>query len=224
MGELANPLVEAGLHLETWPTWVSATLPWALDSFDGVLSLGSVESVRHEEQTPWIRTELAVLEQAIERGMPILGVCFGAQALARAAGGSVHPSSVAEVGWYEVDINDAGQVDPVIGTLGERLQVMHYHFDTFTLPDDAEVLGTTGDVLQAYRLRNRAWGIQFHIEANPSVVYAWMAAFGDDMAKSGVNFDDLREQTRANWLTYRQRAWDLGTAFAHNVAVAAHER
>ena len=217
--------MEAGLHLETWPTWVTDHPPWELASFDGVLSLGSVESVRDEHRTPWIRSELAVLEDGLQRGMPMLGVCFGAQALARAAGGRVIPCPIPEVGWHPVEITEAGQVDSVVGTLGERLQVMHYHFDTFELPTSgAEILGIHGDLLQAFRIGPGAWGIQFHIEANPSVVYAWMAAFADDMASAGVDFDAIRRETRANWQTYRQRAWDLGIAFAHEVTVAADQR
>lgn len=225
MGELANPLVEAGLHLETWPTWVTDTAPWGLESFDGVLSLGSVESVRDEQRTPWIRSELSVLEQALESEMPILGVCFGAQALARAGGGRVIPSPRSEIGWHPVDITEAGQVDSIVGTLGKRLQVMHYHFDTFELPtDEVDILGVNGDLLQAYRIGAHARGIQFHIEANPSVVYAWMAAFADDMASAGADLEVIRRETKENWQAFRQRAWDLGRAFAHEVTVAAHQR
>ena len=225
LGELANPFVAAGLHLETWPTWITDQPPWDLSSFDGVVSLGSVESVRGEHSTPWIHSELKVLDVALQRDMPILGVCFGAQALARAAGGTVISSPIPEFGWHPVDMTESGQIDAIAGSLGERLQVMQYHFDTFVLEGvDAEILGVNGDLLQAYRIGSHAWGIQFHIEANPSVVYAWIAAFEEDMRSAGVDFDTIRRETRENWQTYRQRAWDLGTAFAHEVTLAAHQR
>jgi GMP synthase (glutamine-hydrolysing) len=218
LNELAAPLVEAGLFIETWCTWRSEQPQWPLDSFDGVLSLGGLASVRDEHSIPWISNEIALLQAALASGIPILGVCFGAQILARAAGGRVRRSPVTEIGWYEVDMSPAGTEDPVLGSLGPRPLVFQAHYDTIDLPAGAVALGTTGDLVQAFRLGRNAWGVQFHIEANPSVVYSWLAVYRDAFLEAGVDIDRLRLDTGTGGRGYRQGSWQVGAAFAAQVA------
>ena len=217
LNELAPPLLEAGLMIDTWCTFRSDTPNEPLESFDGVLSLGALASATDEDSTPWIRGEIALLEQALAQGIPILGVCFGAQLLARAAGGRVYRSPVTEIGWYEVDMAPEAAADPVLGSLGPRLHVFQSHYDTFDLPAEATVLGRTGDLTEAYRIGDRAWALQFHIEANPSLVYSWLAVYKDAMLKAGVDIDELRRFTASYASEYRQVSWDLATAFAGEV-------
>lgn len=86
LNELAPPIIVAGLQVDTWCTWHDEQSPWPLDEFAGVVSMGALASVTNETSVPWIRSELELLSRALERGVPILGVCFGSQSLARAAG------------------------------------------------------------------------------------------------------------------------------------------
>jgi GMP synthase (glutamine-hydrolysing) len=220
LNELAAPLADAGLIIDTWCTFRSDAPEEPLESFDGVLSLGALASATDEDATPWIRGEIAVLEQALARRMPILGVCFGAQLLARAAGGRVYRSPVTEIGWFEVDMAPEAAADPVLGSLGPNVHVFQSHYDTFDLPAEATVLGRTGELTEAYRIGDRAWGVQFHIEANPSLVYSWLAVYKDAMLKAGVDIDELRRFTASYWREYRQASWDLATAFAGEVWAA----
>ncbi|MEZ5119818.1 MAG: hypothetical protein R2686_07935, partial [Candidatus Nanopelagicales bacterium] len=82
LNELAPPFVVAGLQVDTWCTWNDEQSPWPLEQFAGVVSMGALASVTDEASVPWIRNEVALLGQALERGMPVLGVCFGSQSLA----------------------------------------------------------------------------------------------------------------------------------------------
>jgi GMP synthase (glutamine-hydrolysing) len=220
LNDLAAPLVEAGLMIDTWCTFRSDVLEEPLESFDGVLSLGALASATDEDSIPWIRGEIAVLEQALARRMPVLGVCFGAQLLACAAGGRVYRSPVTEIGWFEVDMAPEAAEDPVLGALGPRPHVFQSHYDTFDLPDSATVLGRTGELTEAYRIGDRAWAVQFHIEANPSLIYSWLAVYRGAMLKADVDIDELRRFTASYWREYRQISWDLATAFAGEVWAA----
>jgi GMP synthase (glutamine-hydrolysing) len=221
LNELAPPLVAAGLNLDTWCTWREEEPRWPLEEFSGVLSLGALASVRDEATVPWIAAETALLSRALDRGLPVLGVCFGAQALARAAGGQVLRSPVTEIGWFDVVMEPEASKDPVLGALGTTFPAFQSHYDTFELPPGTSVLGTTGDLIEAYRVGDSAWGVQFHIEANPSVVYGWLAVYRDAMDEAGVDIDELRASTRSNWADYRKRSWQVGAAFADCV-VARH--
>jgi GMP synthase (glutamine-hydrolysing) len=125
---------------------------------------------------------------------------------------------VTEIGWFDVAMSPDATTDPVLGALGTTFPAFQSHYDTFDLPPGAQVLGTTGELVEAYRIGESAWGVQFHIEANPSVVYGWLAVYRDAMDKAGVDVAELRAATEANWGDYRRRSWDVGTAFAAQVA------
>jgi GMP synthase (glutamine-hydrolysing) len=221
LNELAPPLVAAGLQIDTWCTWRDEQPRWPLEEFSGVLSLGALASARDEASVPWIRSEISLLSQALDRGTPILGVCFGAQVLARAVGGQVRRSPVTEIGWFDITMSAEASTDPVLGTLGTTFPAFQSHYDTFDLPPAASVLGTTGDLTEAYRIGDTAWGVQFHIEANPSVVYGWLAVYRDAMDKAGVDVDELRAATQRNYAEYGRRSWQVGSAFAELVSSRA---
>ncbi len=80
------------------------------------------------------------------------------------------------------------------------------------------MLGRIGELTEAYRIGDRAW--EFHIEANPSLIYSWLAVYQDAMLKAGVDIDELRRFTASHWREYRQVSWDLATAFAGEVWAA----
>lgn len=158
LNELAPPIIVAGLQVDTWCTWHDEQSPWPLDEFAGVVSMGALASVTNETSVPWIRSELELLSRALERGVPILGVCFGSQSLARAAGGQVRKSPLTEIGWHDVTMTSHAETDPVLGSLGKEFPAFQWHYDTFDLPPDATVLATAGDLIEAYRVGDSAWG------------------------------------------------------------------
>lgn len=221
LNELGAPLAAAGLYLDVWDTRLAAVPPHPVSGYDGVLSLGGVDSAADEQGRPAVVAERELLTDALERRTPILGVCFGAQLLARAAGGSSHRADRAEIGWCTVDLEPDAETDVLLGGLPRTMPVFQYHYDTFRLPPTATVLGRNGDLLQAYRIGANAWGLQFHVEANPGLVYGWLGTYGVEMRDAGVDLDDLRAFTAAYAPTYRDVTWRVGAAFAQ-VVVAAH--
>jgi GMP synthase-like glutamine amidotransferase len=114
--------------------------------------------------------------------VPVLGICLGAQMLARAAGASVGPARKPEIGWHEVSLTPAGAADPVLGALPQRAAVFQWHHYTFSLPPEADALAESDVCLQAYGLRAQpAWGIQFHAEVTAEMLSAWIEEDPEDL-------------------------------------------
>src|SRR5581483_9151050 len=100
----------------------------------------------------------------LDLGRPVLGVCLGAQLIAKACGAPVHPSSEPEIGWHPFDLKPAAAADPLLGSLPRRFLAFQWHHYTYGVPAGAEELATSSVCTQAFRLGDTAWGIQFHAE------------------------------------------------------------
>lgn len=139
----------------------------------GAVVMGGPMNVDELERFPALAAEREWLAEAAGRGMPVLGICLGAQLLARALGAEVRPGESKELGFAEVRVGDPD--DPVLGGLAPRGKVLHWHGDVFDLPDGARRLASSAKTEnQAFRLGN-AWGVLFHPEADFALVEAWLA-------------------------------------------------
>lgn len=146
----------------------------SIDGFDGLIVLGGPPNPTQDEGFPSRRAELALIESAIGRDLPILTICLGAQLLALATGGSVYMREVAEIGWHPITLTEAAQGDLLFGDAPRTFSPMHSHFLSFELPPGAVLLGSSDECeAQIYRLGDRMWGTQFHFEMkklNPPLV------------------------------------------------------
>lgn len=183
----------------------------SLDRVDAALVLGGAINVHQAGSHSWLDDELAVVADLLERGVPTLGVCLGAQMLAQAAGGSVRRSCEPEIGWYDVELEDAAHDDPVIGGLPQRFTSFQWHSYEAVPPGDAVVLARSERALQAYRLAAApAWAIQFHAEVSTADAAHWIADYqaDPDAVAMGIDPHALQEQTSG-----RIEEWhDLGRA------------
>jgi GMP synthase (glutamine-hydrolysing) len=151
----------------------------ALSEISGLISLGGPMSSNDEKGHPWIPEELKLLRASVEAGMPTVGVCLGGQLMSRALGGEVGRNKIAEVGWFPIQVNAAGAEDRILGAAGTNPLVYHWHYETFSLPDGAELLASSsGCPRQAYRIGEHAYGFQFHPEADHQLVHEWLALQG----------------------------------------------
>jgi len=221
LNELAAPLIEAGLEIETWDVENTEAPTLDISAYDGIVSLGAIAGVLEESKHAWMPVERKMFEQALELDIPLLGICFGSQLLASAGGAEVYKVATPEVGWTKVDMvspaSGTGPADPVMAALGDTPDVFHFHYDSFTIPENFELFGVTGEIPQAFKVGKRAWGMQFHIEVGLAAMHSWFATYGRAFEKEGVSIEEQKAVTLANWKAYRDRSLAVGQAFAKEV-------
>jgi GMP synthase (glutamine-hydrolysing) len=151
------------------------------DEVAGIVSLGGPMGANDEAEHSWILREMDLFRRSVELELPIVGICLGAQILARSLGGRVEKHAKAEVGWFPVQLNAKGIADPVIGAAGPSPTVYHWHLDTFYPPKGATLLASSRVTeRQAYRIGEKIYGFQFHPEADHQLVLEWLAVEGMD--------------------------------------------
>ena len=130
-------------------------------------------NVDEVERYPGLAAEREWLAEALRLDKPVLGVCLGAQLLARALGAEVRPGAMPEIGFAPVTVRDS--LDPLLGALAPETTALHWHGDIFDLPEDATLLASSERTQhQAFR-RGNAWGVLFHPEADAALVDRWLA-------------------------------------------------
>ncbi|MGH9477435.1 MAG: type 1 glutamine amidotransferase [Terriglobales bacterium] len=140
----------------------------------GLVVMGGPMGVYEAERYAFITAELQLLAECAAAGIPVMGVCLGAQLLAAALGATVTKGPGMEEGGGWVRLTEAGQKDPVLGADGPELPVVHWHQDTYALPDGAVLLASSDRYeQQGFRLGERVYGLQFHIEVDESLAQQW---------------------------------------------------
>lgn len=175
--ELFGPVIAgAGHHLDEWSFGWGTPPPQPADTYDCVLVFGGAMHPDQDDRHDWLTGEIAWLREAAARRTPLLGVCLGAQLIARALGSSVgRVPSGPEIGWWPVTLTDAGAADPVLGALPHAFIALQWHTYTYGLPDGAVELATSAACTQAFRVGETCWGVQFHPEVTAAQVGTWIA-------------------------------------------------
>jgi GMP synthase (glutamine-hydrolysing) len=145
--------------------------------YDGLVVLGGPMNVDQADRLPHLHFEMEAIGAAIAAGRPVLGICLGAQLLAAATGGVVHPNAVPEIGWYRLHTRPGAHEDRLFRHFERQAPfVFQWHAYTFAPPPGAVPLAWTRNCRnQAYRLGDHAWGLQFHLEADAALIERWLA-------------------------------------------------
>ncbi|HVF07745.1 MAG TPA: type 1 glutamine amidotransferase [Actinomycetota bacterium] len=175
---VALPAVEAaGVPVAIWEALDGEPRP-SLDGIAGVVLFGSSYNVEHADEQPFIKDARELTLEAIDRGVPYLGVCFGAQMLAWSLDAAVMKAPVREVGFEPIHPTPAADDDPLISHFVDGDMEFQWHMDTFELPAGATLLATGDRVTnQAYRIGDRTWGLQFHLEVVRDELEVWLQTF-----------------------------------------------
>ena len=190
---------------------ITTTFP-NFNEYDLLVPMGAPYGAYEDDRIGnWLLPELEKLKQAHNDGIPILGICFGGQLMARALGGSVARAPKAEVGWIEIESNDKSLIPT-----GPWFE---YHWDRWQTPKGATEIAKTEIANQAF-VMGRTFALQFHPEIDLEVLDAWLAMEGGcaEVESAGVNVEQLRQETQQMQPAAEKRAFELVDAFLRRVA------
>jgi GMP synthase (glutamine-hydrolysing) len=196
-------IIEEVLRAEKVPwryldVWSDPDPPSASDA-SGLIVLGGEMNVDQLDRHPFLTDVRRLTLDALEGNKPILGICLGAQVLARVLGSEVHPSPVKEIGFHPVRATAEGSRDPVMSPFAPQARVFQFHEDACDLPDGAQLLFTGEEVsVQAFRMGEIAYGIQFHFEVTGKEIAAWCDETPDLQEGWGASKEKLMSEANAS--------------------------
>jgi GMP synthase (glutamine-hydrolysing) len=179
----------------------------AIRRADLLIVLGGPVGVYQTDDYPFLRQETALIERRLSAGLPTLGICLGSQLMATALGARVYPGPVKEIGWGALDLTPQGTVS-CLAPLGEEgATVLHWHGDTFDLPDGAvRLAGNHNYPNQAFAYGDRALALQFHLEAGGRQLEEWYVGHTMELSAAGISIPVLRQETLVRAAAVHQRA------------------
>jgi len=170
----------------------------SIEQADLLIALGGPIGVYETDRFPFLLKEIALLERRLANDRPTLGICLGAQLMARALGSRVFPGRAKEIGWGRVELTEDGQASSLSPLAEAGAVVLHWHGDTFDLPDRAARLASNAAYEnQAFAYGGRGMGLQFHVEVDPERLEEWYVGHVVELSAAGVSIPDLRTRTAA---------------------------
>ena len=195
-GVLGEALEARGVGAQVVHAYAGEAVPASLDGASGLVVLGGAMGVHEADKYAHLGAELRLVEHALAKDAPVLGICLGSELLAAALGARVFATGRREIGWHEVRLRDAARDDAIFRGTRDTFTALHWHGDAFDLPRGAAPLASSmATEHQAFRHGERAWGILFHLEATLAIVESMATA--EELAKVGdVDRDALLARTR----------------------------
>jgi GMP synthase (glutamine-hydrolysing) len=203
-----------------FPTWVpSAAPPPSTEEVDALMVFGGSMHVDQNDEHRWLDAEKQFIRDALLRCTPILGVCLGSQLLAEAAGAPPYRSPEPEIGWYDIEITEAGAADPLLGPLAPSVELFEWHHYVAPLPPGAVELARTPACVQAFRIEGKpAWGLQFHAEVTRENLWSWLDGWHSSEAVN-TGFDPERIRAASEQRIEEQN--DVGRGIAERFLAEA---
>lgn len=209
-GTLGTVLAGRGWELQTLQAGIDPLD--AADTADLLIVLGGPISANDTDTYPFLRLQLALLERRLRQQRPTLGICLGAQLIARALGGRVAPMGAREIGFAPLSLTDAGMASPLRALAG--IPVLHWHGETFTLPPGAQRLAATAACAQqAFALGTHVLGLQCHPELDARRTEAWLIGHAHELHAAGIDPRVLRDQAARYGAPLAAAARDLFTTW-----------
>jgi GMP synthase (glutamine-hydrolysing) len=219
-GLVHSALVHAGLPVLQVDKIDHRRLP-ALREVAGIVAMGGRESATRVNGDAFLEAEVGLMAEALEREVPVLGLCLGAQLLAVAAGGTVRPIGRMVADWEQLTLTAAGARDPVFGALPDGLAVLKWHEDMIEAPPEARVLATApGPGTAVFAVGESAWGSQPHLEVTPHLLIdTWIAERGGaaEIEGTGQAVEAFRAASRDHLQRQMPAGREAFTRFAQTV-------
>jgi GMP synthase-like glutamine amidotransferase len=186
-----------------------------------VLVFGGSMHADQDDHHPWLRDENLFLQRLLDLRIPLLGVCLGAQLIAKASHASVHVSAEPEIGWAPVELTAAARQDPLLGRFPGNFDAFEWHYYTYDVPAGGVELARSPVCTQAFRLGDAAWGIQFHAEVTLETIQQWMVESPEEVPGSLDAFEAAARAGIERWNELGRELCEAFCAVAEQVAVAA---
>lgn len=203
---------QSGIPAELCRLYEGEKIPASLEDVLAVVSLGGPMNVYAHDEYRFLRDEMEMIKRALSEELPILGVCLGAQMLAKAAGARVTSGPRKEIGLGKIFFTAEGKVDPLFAGFDSEIHVFQWHGDTFEIPDKGILLASSEIYPhQAFRIKSKAYGLQFHLEATADMVADWVNKARQDLINEGFSPEIIIKETAAEsekigyWM---QKLWD----------------
>lgn len=222
LGTVGRALDEAGARLDWFRPWRDGILPPGIHQHDALIVLGGKQTAVDDAGYPYLPRLAGLMRQFGDADKPVLGICLGAQLLARGYGGENLLGGAREFAWTTLDVTPEGTTDPLFAEVGAQFDSFHWHVDTFSLPDNAVHL-VSGTVVpnQCFRIGRAAYGVQFHFEASAEVVDAWLVAYREVAERVAPGWLDRYPEYAARHAARADRAGDaIARAFVRVIKPA----
>ncbi len=198
LGQVGAALAEAGISADIRRMWDGGRVPRGVNGYDGLIVLGGEQSAVDDAEHPYLPKVAALTKAFGEADKAVLGICLGAQLVARGHGAENILGRPIEFGWRRVTPTAAGTRDPVLSALGDGAPLFHWHLDTFTLPPGATHLASSAmTAMQAFRVGRAVYGIQFHFEADRALVAEWNDEFAELIAEESPGWPERHRRAAA---------------------------
>jgi GMP synthase (glutamine-hydrolysing) len=188
-GVFGEEIRDRGATLDEWLLPESPEPPADPLGYDAIFVLGGSMNADEGERYEWIGTERGLIGELLERRVPLIGLCLGGQMLAAAAGAVPRRAPRPEIGWHGIEVTEAGREDPLFAPLAPRFESFQWHSYEFPLPPGAVALARSEVCLQAARIGELAWALQFHPEVSEADALRWTENFQTDADAVRIGID-----------------------------------
>jgi GMP synthase (glutamine-hydrolysing) len=177
-------------------THIGKSVPAEMADQAGLIVMGGPMGVYEQASYPFLRDEMRLIESALARGRPVLGVCLGSQLLACVLGAEVKRGKRRELGWHALTLSDLTAEDPLFAGVKSPFWPFHWHGDVFSLPKQSVALAASKQTAcQAFRYGENAYGLLFHLEVTQAQIAQMLGAFADELREAGGTAAEINEQS-----------------------------
>ena len=196
-GLFADALEREGVDVRIARPDKGEILPGNARGFDGLALGGGAQSACQTEKFPYLKTELALVRDAVHRDMPVLGLCLGGQLIAAALGAAVRRAPQREIGFFPVALMPAAGQDPIWRDVPATFATAHWHGDIFDIPDGGTLLASSAlTPNQLFRYGRKVYGLQFHLEMTEEIFEEMLAGSDEELLRAGADPALLRDEAK----------------------------
>lgn len=198
LGTMESAIKSRGMEYQYKHLYARDRAPLNLEGYSGLVILGGPMNVYETERYSFLKDEERLIKEAIQKDLPTLGLCLGAQLIAKTLEARVFAGNKKEIGWYSISLTDDGQSDPLFSNFEKANTVFQWHGDTFDIPSGAKRLAESKLFPnQAFKIGNKVIGLQFHLEVTEEAVYKWMQKYEEELnkLKGYINSDQIKIDT-----------------------------